>query len=91
MQVEVNGVMYEPIARASQATGKSSKTLAMLSTMAAMFGGMSMYGGSTPKARPQVDIVKEYGLIQLKQSKLSSNERNWVKYKFEKTYKKVVD
>lgn len=93
MQVEVNGVMYEPKPKAQTQKKSPSKGLAMLTAMGAMYAPYTMNGGTSKSAkqRPKVDIVKEYGLIQLKQSKLSRSERNWVERMFEKNYKKVDD
>lgn len=39
--------------------------------------------------RPDVSIIKEYGLIQLKKSNLSRSKRDWVVWMFEKEYKRI--
>ena len=63
---EVNGIKY---VKKEKRRGKmSSKTLAMLS-MGIMLGG-DIFGYGKEPERPKVDIVNEYGLIQLKKYNL---------------------
>lgn len=84
--IEINGIKYqqnEPEKRSRA----GSRMLALSSMMLAMSGvGMPSF---SERKRPSVDIVKEYGLIQLKQSNLSRNDRDWVVYQFERHYTKL--
>jgi hypothetical protein len=46
---------------------------------------------STPaKKRPNLDIVKEYALIQQKKSLLTKSQRDWVVFQFESKYELVT-
>ena len=62
-----------------------SKTMTTMLMMAAAFGSLDPYA-KKPKQTPQVDIVKEYGLIQQKKSNLSRSQREWVVWQFEKNF-----
>ena len=53
--------------------------------LASLFDGIS----STPTARPNVNIITEFELIQKKQSKLSKSNRDWVIRQFNKYYKEI--
>jgi len=88
----VNGERYAPIEREEK---KHSKGLGKLATIAAMTylpyisnlgSPHSKYDRKLPKG---VDLVKEFSLIQNKQSKLSKWERDEVIFQFNKHFKKV--
>ena len=88
--IEINGVKYQQREQQKeQLKIPMSKTLVALMTMFKMTNGYGMYGNSRPKERPRVDIVKEYSLIKLKQSKLSRNDRDWVVRIFTNTYQEI--
>ncbi len=80
--IEVNGVKY------NKKEVKRVKPIA--SKMALLFA--LMYGGGNTRApdrEPSIDIVKEYGLIQLKKSSLSAKQRKQVVQQFEQLYEKA--
>jgi hypothetical protein len=86
--IMVNGVRYIP----TEPKHKNiSRSAAMLVNMSAALGTDIL--GSVDKMFRQlpkdVDIIKEYGLIELKKSRLSSWERNAVVRTFERNFKKV--
>ncbi len=83
MEIEVNGVLYK---KEQKSKANMSRMGVRLIMMATMFSGL--YGSKT-KATPNVDIIEEFGLIQLKKSELSSNERKWVVREFNKHFKKI--
>ena len=56
--------------------------------MASSFSSLDPYS-KKPKETHQVDIVKEYGLIQRKESTLSKSQREWVVLQFEKHFERV--
>ena len=93
--IEINGVKYAKIEKEphSQKNYVNSKLLPLL-MMTGMFSGHE-YGrrqgsdGGVPD--PKIDIIKEYGLIQLKKSNLTKAQRDGVVYTFEKNYKKVEE
>lgn len=83
----INGERYVPIEK--EPKKMSRKTAAFLGMTAAMVdlnGIIDSHFRQLPKG---VNIIKEYGLIQLKKSTLSSWERNAVVRTFENNYKKV--
>ena len=89
--IEINGVQYtknesKQPAKKSYANSKLFSILAMTS----MFSGYDMgLGTKTVKTAPCDDIVKEYELIQLKQSELSRADREWVVAQFKRNYTEV--
>lgn len=92
----LNGVKYAPLEDKVEQYRKKSSTFSSLLTAAAMFYAPFMdelygYGESTYKRRlPEgTDIVKEYGLIQNKQSKLSKWEREKVIRIFEDNFERI--
>lgn len=80
--VEVNGVKY--IQKEERAYRGSSRLHSFLMASLAM-------GGMLPKMPkpPNVDIPTEYGLVQLKKSRLSANQRAWVVRQFELNFTKL--
>ncbi|MFA6889283.1 MAG: hypothetical protein WC254_07350 [Candidatus Woesearchaeota archaeon] len=86
MIVEVNGEQYESIERKSPKM--SSKMMSILAMGMIMSG--NSFGGYKEPERPQVDIVKEYELIQQKKSNLTKAQRNWVVHQFESNFKKIT-
>ena len=80
--LDVNGVDYESIP-----PKKIPKSVDTLNRISMMYGGGRNLGlGRTPVDQ---SIMDEYGLIQLKQSNLSSNKRRWIVYVFEKSYRLI--
>lgn len=74
--LEINGVKY----REKEKQKPMSKALMSLMVMS----------GIASKENPKVDIVKEYGLIQHKRSRLSRSQRDWVVWQFEKNFERVI-
>lgn len=87
----VNGVKYKPIEKQQPKENRTTRMIAMMASIAATYAPYIDYGSNTyVRQLPQdVDIVKEYGLIQLKQSKLSKWERDSVVNIFERNFIKV--
>lgn len=89
--IKINGKEYAP--NTSTASSKKSNFTSMAMSIAAIAAMMSaeMYGVNTyvRKLRPNIDVVKEFGLIELKQSSLSKWERDEVVRIFNKHYKLV--
>lgn len=93
---DLNGVKYAPIKTEQKKHKPVSSKLGGIVAMVSMiylphmndlYGyGESRYERKLPEG---TDIVKEYGLIQLKQSKLSKWEKDMVVVIFEKNFKKV--
>jgi hypothetical protein len=93
----LNGVKYAPIKTEQRKHKHVSSKLGGIMAMASMiympymndlYGyGESRYERKLPDG---TDIVKEYGLIQNKQSKLSKWERDMVVRIFEKNYCRVL-
>jgi hypothetical protein len=94
---DLNGVKYAPIKTEQRKHKHVSTKLGGIMAMASMiympymndlYGyGESRYERKLPDG---TDIVKEYGLIQNKQSKLSKWERDMVVRIFEKNYYRVL-
>jgi hypothetical protein len=94
---DLNGVKYAPIKTEQRKHNNVSSKLGVIMAMGSMiympymndlYGyGESRYQRKLPDA---TDIVKEYGLIQNKQSKLSKWERDMVVRIFEKNYYRVL-
>ena len=88
MTIEINGVKYQQ--KEQPKRKPMSKTMASILMMANAFEYVNPY--STPKnpeKQLDVDIVKEYGLIQQKKSNLTRGQREWVVQQFEKMFEKV--
>lgn len=93
---DLNGVKYEPIKKEQKKHKHYSSKLGGIMAMASMiympymndlYGyGESRYERKLPDG---TDIVKEYGLIQNKQSKLAKWERDMVVRIFENNYSRV--
>lgn len=93
---ELNGIKYAPIKKEQKKHKHVSSKLGGIMAMASLmympymnelYGyGESQYERKLPKG---TDIVKEYGLIQTKQSKLSRWERDMVVRIFEKNFYRV--
>lgn len=94
---DLNGVKYAPIKTEQRKHKHVLSKLKGIMSMASMiympymndlYGyGESRYERKLPKG---TDIVKEYGLIELKQSKLSKWERDMVVKIFNKNFYKVT-
>lgn len=89
--IEINGKNYERKQIAQSTHPKMTSKMAAFLMMSMAFSGMNMGGGSNlDKELADIDIVKEFGLIQLKKSNLSRSKRNWVVYQFNKHFVEVV-
>jgi hypothetical protein len=88
MEIEINGVKYQQ--KEQPKRKPMSKSLMTLFFMAEMAGSFGMGGGSSQKETPNVDVVKEYGLVQQKKSNLSKSQRDWVVWQFEKNFERVL-
>ena len=93
----LNCVKYAPIKterrKQKHYSSKLGGILAMASMMYMPYMNDLYGGGKTPyerKLTEGTDIVKEYGLVQNKQSKLSKWERDMVVRIFEKNYYRVL-
>jgi len=91
MQVfEVNGEKYiEKYKRKSKRSGMAMSLIMMAGVMSGDSGMMSALGGG--KRTPTGELIVEYGLIMLKKSNLTSNQRRGIVYQFEKDYMKLSD
>lgn len=85
MIFEINGVQYTEIER-PQRNGAtlSAYMLSMLMVAGAMHGLRNKQ-----KEMPPYNLIKEFELIQKKQSKLSRSEREHVVRQFKRTFKQV--
>lgn len=83
--VEVNGVKYIK----NEHKSRGGSRLFQMTMMAAAISGAGF--GDKPSPIAGVDIVKEYGLIQQKKSRLSANQRARVVYEFERNFSKLKD
>lgn len=89
--IEINGKKYYP--NSPEASSKKFTNMAIgLAAITALMSA-EMYGVNTyiRKLRPNIDVVKEFGLIELKQSSLSKWERDEVVRIFNKHYKLVKE
>lgn len=82
MTVEVNGELYE---YTPPEEPKAPRLPALLMAMASMYEGAMV----RERKRPDVNIVDEFARIQRKQSNLSRNDREWVKFQFNRHYTKI--
>jgi hypothetical protein len=88
---EINGIRYAPIKKKPKnpSNSRSGILLGLAQYMPYIHYGI---GGGDAKARTlpsNIDIVTEYGLIELKQSKLTKWERDEVLRVFNTTYYKL--
>jgi hypothetical protein len=89
MSIEINGIKYQEIKREPY---KPSKAVSRVMTMAMMIGGLDCFsGGSTPKTRHSIDLVKEYELIQQKKSNLTKRQRDQIEWRFNRQYERVEE
>ena len=88
MIVEINGMQYR---QKEQKQYRPSKTLSMFSIMYGMFGGgFDTFGSKRSKNPPvEINIVKEYELIQNKKSNLSASQRDSVVCQFESNFEPI--
>jgi hypothetical protein len=87
MIIELNGIKYQQIEQPKRKP--MTKTMLSMLMMAEAFNSLDPFN-KKPKATPKVDIVKEFGLIQLKKSNLSRNQREWVVWQFNKNFKPIT-
>lgn len=87
--ITINGKNYEQ-KEVQQKKSNLSPKMNMLMMMAMAFSGNSFGGTVKAKGECNVDIVKEFGLIQLKKSNLSRSQRDLVVFQFNKHFVEVV-
>ncbi len=87
----INGIEYERIQHETKPSRKGTSRMLALASMMAMMGGAGMmdYGSSSySRGLPSnIDIVKEFELIQQKKSNLSKWERDQVVHIFNQNFK----
>lgn len=88
MEVEINGIRYRNRKQKPMATIRPSVHSALI--MASAFASFDPYYKKR-KEPPRVDIVKEYELIQNKESRLSRSRRDWVVDQFEKNFERILE
>lgn len=86
---ELNGKSYQPIVRETKSNLMKSKMGSKVFSLMMAYGMMGGFSGGNEPQRPDVDIVEEYGLIELKKSTLSKSQRDWVAYQFKKNFKEI--
>lgn len=88
---EVNGVRYARIKREKPTPKKTDAKLASWMVAAqAIYDSMIERELKAADTLPEgTNIIEEYGLIQLKKSKLSKRQRDQVVHTFERNYVKV--
>jgi len=96
---EINGVRYQQKENQSNKSVSRFSKLAMMASMfyvsklammASMFYDSAMFGGKKNRQLPKgIDIVKEFELIQNKQSNLSKWERDQVEHIFHLNFNKI--
>ena len=87
--IKVNGVKYIQRPETRRSTKRYSKTVQHMMVMSQMMMDHSAPLVKSPLDNLNIDIVKEYGLIQQKSSNLSANQRYAVKAKFEHLFQKI--
>ena len=89
--ITINGINYERKQMPQNNTPRMSSKMAAFLMMSMAFSGMDMGGGSNlNKELADIDIIKEFGLIQLKKSNLSRAKRDWVVRQFNSNFVEVV-
>lgn len=83
--IAVNGVKY----REKEKQQRKPMSTPLIAALMLAQGYSHILGGSDQKSTPNVDIVKEYGLIQQKKSLLSKSERDWVVDQFNRKYEQI--
>jgi hypothetical protein len=89
--IEINGKQYLPIEREEKKKKSFLNGKMGLMLMAYGMVGAGMCGSSRTVERPQVDIVKEFGLIEQKKSQLTRSQRDWVCQQFRRNFKEVTE
>jgi len=86
--IEIKGIQYEEIPKPEQKRmNRHTMELMILSGMyyTPFMGGREV----RHREKPNIDIVKEFELIQDKKSNLSRSQREWVVYQFNKKYRAI--
>jgi hypothetical protein len=87
MTIEINGILYQ---QKEQPKAKPmNKMMTTMLMMASAYSSLDPYA-KKPKETPNVDVVREYELIQLKKSNLSKSQRDWVIRQFEEHFERVL-
>lgn len=86
--VIINGIGWNEKPK-KQISGRMSSLISMLASFEC-FDSSMYYGNSYNRSLPKgINVIQEYGLIELKQSKLSKWERDAVKLLFERTFERA--
>ena len=92
---DVNGVEYTPIVREQKINRKLHRLETLASVLMPSIPYINPYAGEQVRHNRQLpedtNIIKEYGLVQQKKSKLSRWERDAVVSVFERNFKKVTE
>ena len=84
MEIEINGVEYR------QKPKPEKRKMPKFMLMALAMGGVFHPDIFEPKSNAKnIDIIKEYGLIQIKKSNLCRADRDWVVYQFKKQFEQL--
>jgi len=89
--IDIDGRKFKVKQRPKSRSGNSA-------ALHALMGVMQTYNLTYPygthkhhRARPKVDLVEEFALIQKKQSRLSKNDRDWVERMFYSNFIEIVE
>lgn len=86
--IEIKGILYEEIPKPpKKQMSKASLELMLIAGMYSL--PFTTSSNSRPKEKLNIDIVKEFELIQDKKSNLSRSQREWVVFQFNKKYRAV--
>jgi heme oxygenase len=88
--IEINGKIYERKPMVQNNTPKMTSKMAAFLMMGMVLSGVNIGGNNISKELENIDIIKEFGLIQLKKSNLSRSKRDWVVYQFNKHFYEVL-
>ena len=83
--IDINGVQY--VHREHNSINNRKKTINKILMISMLFGNMGYINNvMEDKDISNIDIIKEYKLIQIKKSNLSKSKRDWVEYQFRLNY-----
>jgi len=91
--IEINGIQYikkeVTYSKQKDLTINNFALAMLLESSQYIFSGFGNGGTSLNGKVNNCNIIKEFGLIELKKSNLSKSQRDWVIKEFNKTYQKV--
>ena len=83
--IDINGVQY--LRREHNSISNKHRTISKILMMSMLLGNMGYINNvMEDKDISNIDIIKEYKLIQIKKSNLSKSKRDWVEYQFRLNY-----